>query len=224
MKKLTLTSVVIITSAILFPSSVRATDLSTAINYFLKIDPNFLNNLASSTISKTFPGLTGTFNLGNLISPNNLTALNPTQDYAKVLQSIIDKNPSISPSTANLQLTSSLNKAVVTAQANTGASLNSEASKVVETTGSIFSENKNLSPESSLEATTAVIKGQSATGESFKVIIAQNTHLSSQLQVSNELAVKAKDTEISRDQENDRLRSQAIDLKFSNSNPAFNPK
>jgi hypothetical protein len=162
--------------------------------------------------------------LGNLISPNNLTALNPTQDYAKVLQSIIDKNPSVSPLTANLRLTSSLNKAVVTAQANTGASLDSEASKVVETTGSIFNENKNLSPESNLEATTAVIKGQSATGETFKVIIAQNTHLSSQLQVNNELAVKAKDAEISRDQESDRLKSQAIDLKFSNSNPVFRPQ
>jgi hypothetical protein len=215
----------IILTSIFSPIEAQAYDINSLVNQLFKTDTSTLQGLMPGSISTTFGINGGGFNLNNLLSPSNLTALTPTSDYAKLLQAVVAKNPSTTASTVDGEIKNTITKSVIASQGTDSLQKAQTITSNAAASSSLFASNSSTTYESNLDAMQALHSTMSEIGGGINTVQAQNIDLGKGIQVANEMQAQQVTYQLSKDRVQDDTNSRAISIKYANSrinDPAAN--
>jgi hypothetical protein len=207
----------LISLGVLVPAKAQAYDINAAINQLFKSDNATSQAFMPGSISNTFGINAGGFNLTNLFSPATLTALLPSSDFAKVLESIAQKNPSVTAATVNGEIKNTITKSVIASQGADTVEKERTITNNAATSSSLYTSNASTSYQSNLEASQALNASIAEVGGGINTLHAQNIDISKRIQVANEMKAEEMAYKLSQDRVQDDVNSRATSIKYTNS-------
>jgi hypothetical protein len=216
MKRISIPIFLLTLLGVFLPVKAQAFDIGLAVNQLFKIDNTTSQSFMPGSISNTFGINAGGFNLNGLFSNSTLTALIPSSDFAKVLESIVQSNPSITASTLNGEIKNTIAKTVIASQGADSFEKNRKITDNAAKTSSLYTSNASQSYQSNLEAMQGLHGTMSEIGGGINTIQAQNIDIGKGLQVANELKAEQVTYQLSKDRVQDDVNSRATSLKYAN--------
>jgi hypothetical protein len=215
MKRISIPICLITSLGILIPVNAQAFDISSAVNQLFDISGTS-QVLMNNQIPNIFGINTGGFNLNQLLSNSTLTALLPSSNFAQVLKSVADNNPSITASTVNGEIKNTIAKSVIASQGADSVQKNQRITENAETTSSLYTSNASQSYQSNLEAMQGLHGTMAEIGGGISTLQAQNIDIGKGLQIANELKADEMSHQLSKDRVQDDVNSRATRLKLAN--------
>ncbi len=200
---------------ILTPVNAQAFDISSAVDQLFNISGTSQAFMTGS-IANTFGINPNGFNLNQLLSNSTLTALLPSSNFAQLLESVVQNNPSITASTVNGEIKNTIAKSVIASQGADSVQKNQRITENAATTSSLYTSNASQSYQSNLEAMQGLHGTMAEIGGGISTLQAQNIDIGKGLQIANELKADEMSHQLSKDRVQDDVNSRATSLKLAN--------
>lgn len=198
------------------PVKAQAFDINSAINQLFKSGNATSQGFMPGSISNTFGISAGGVDLTKLFSPATLTALMPSSDYAKILESISQKNPTTTANTVNGEVKNTITKSVIASQGADTVEKERTITDNATASSSIFSSNGSTQYQSNLDASQAINLTLANVGAGINTLQSQNIDMSKRIQVANEMKAEEMAYKLSKDRETDDINSRSTSIKYTN--------